>query len=200
MVSTICCVAIIVFYSALLAATSELRNRRLSPGSLGSGRDLHEALQFSVAYNVWLYLAILNNVILGVRSYQFLKVHSGLRVYYLLFAVAWRFIKDFFVFVLYVTLLLGTTIIAFFQITGGNNVRQRALRPSPRAAPRGSAPAPAIDLPPIADIAMHARRGRAMRQRPAPLAPSPHLSPPCPPLPLFPPPPPLPALRARAGL
>lgn len=52
----------------------------------------------------------------GVHSY----VHAGMRIYYRMFLAAWRTIKDFILWFVYVMLVLASVVLAVFQLSGGN--------------------------------------------------------------------------------
>lgn len=73
-------------------------------------------LAFNYVYSAWLYWAILVRTVLSIRAYQLCKGHPGLRVYYHLFAGAWRSIKDFAIYVVYIVMLIGGVIVAYFQV------------------------------------------------------------------------------------
>jgi hypothetical protein len=73
------------------------------------------------AYNAWLYLGIVANALMCIRIVRYMRIHAGLHAFYRVFIIAAREFADFAVFLIYILLLLGSAIFAFFQITGGNN-------------------------------------------------------------------------------
>lgn len=120
--STLCVYAWFTFYFILVAQLA--RKIWRLPVPYGDNQESLVALnrmnRFSSLYSVFLYGAIILNALICFRIMRYMRVHTGLKAFYQVFIIAAREFIDFGVFLLYILLLLGAAVFAFFQLSGGN--------------------------------------------------------------------------------
>eukprot|EP00879_Flechtneria_rotunda_P000618 GHRR01000731.1.p1 GENE.GHRR01000731.1~~GHRR01000731.1.p1 ORF type:complete len:1462 (+),score=478.47 GHRR01000731.1:180-4565(+) len=71
-------------------------------------------------YAAWLYMGIVVDFLIFLRIARYMRIHVGLKAFYQVFIIAAREFLDFAVFLLFILVLLGSAVFAFFQLTGGN--------------------------------------------------------------------------------
>eukprot|EP00878_Enallax_costatus_P006826 GHUV01007154.1.p1 GENE.GHUV01007154.1~~GHUV01007154.1.p1 ORF type:complete len:909 (+),score=228.54 GHUV01007154.1:392-3118(+) len=129
-VSTLLLVAWLVYYIALVI---QLRVRDdhwkfeqwdvvtpQYPGAVNAHEQLENLIFWANGYGAWLYMGIVVNFLIYVRVARYLRVHVGLKAFYQVFIIAGREFMDFAVFLLFILVVLGSAVFAFFQLTGGN--------------------------------------------------------------------------------
>lgn len=119
--STLCVWTWVVFYIILIF---QLKSKNWGVIPYGDNKESTKALAemgtFSARYSNFLYGMIVLNALICFRTMRYMRIHTGLKAFYQVFIIAAREFIDFGVFLLYILLLLGCAVFAFFQLSGGN--------------------------------------------------------------------------------
>uniref|UniRef100_A0A383V720 Uncharacterized protein n=1 Tax=Tetradesmus obliquus TaxID=3088 RepID=A0A383V720_TETOB len=123
--STVLTLAWIVFYWVLYFTLLRQHSNwdfdswDIAAGSAGHAQ-LNDVMTWSYYYGAWLYFGIVVDFVIFLRIARYMRIHRGLKAFYQVFIIAAREFLDFAVFLLFILVLLGSAVFAFFQLTGGN--------------------------------------------------------------------------------
>eukprot|EP00775_Hariotina_reticulata_P010000 gene10000-10154_t len=125
-VSTVLLLAWVVVYVMLIfqvmvaSGKWDFNSWSFEPGNQDT-HDQYDMLSYwARSYARWLYMGIVVDFVICLRMARYMRIHVGLKAFYQVFIIAAREFLDFAVFLLYILVLLGSTVFAFFQLTGGN--------------------------------------------------------------------------------
>ncbi|GAX85641.1 hypothetical protein CEUSTIGMA_g13056.t1 [Chlamydomonas eustigma] len=82
--------------------------------------SINSALDYGIKLEVWLFAGIINCLLIGLRVLKHMTLQGSLRIYSKVLGKTWGTLRDFLFFFLYILILLGLGVLAFFQISGGN--------------------------------------------------------------------------------